>query len=401
MNHMVRISAWILVAALVLSGCGKKTEEVRAAATPEPVTVQTAMAEARTVEKSLMVTGSLHPDEETTVSSEVGGRVRSISADFGQQVRRGQVVAQLDTTELSLQLERARAALAQAMARLGLEPGAAEEPESTAGMRQAKAQLEDARARFARSRKLVETGDISRERFEEAERGMQAREAAYDAMRDEMRTQLASLRALRAEVSLAEKRVKDATIVAPFDGSVAVKHVSPGQFIKENVPVLTIVKTSPLRLRVEVPESAVSEVRVGTELKFTTEAAPGQEFAAVVRELNPSLDARSRTLTAEARLNGSDGRLKPGSFVQVRLITAKAAPVIALPSAAVYTVAGLNKFFTIENGKAVERRIPEVLGSNGWVEIPEGTVPAGAVVAVSNVPLLTNGAAVKATGGKS
>lgn len=386
---------------IVLAGCGKKTAEVKAAAAPEPLEVRTALAEARTVEKFLMVTGSLHPDEETTVSSEVAGRVKMIAVDFGQPVRRGQVVAQLDTTELSLQLERARSALAQAMARLGLEPGAAEEPESTAGMRQAKAQLEDARARFARSRKLVETGDISRERFEEAERAMQAREAAHDAMRDEMRTQLASLRALRAEVQLAEKRVKDATIVSPFDGAVGVKHVSPGQFIKENVPVLTIVKTSPLRLRVDVPESAVSEVRVGTELKFTTEAAPGQEFSAVVRELNPALDARSRTLKAEARLTGQDGRLKPGSFVQVRLITAKAAPVIALPSAAVYTVAGLNKFFTIENGKAVERRIPEVLGSNGWVEIPEGTVAAGAVVAVSNVPLLTDGAAVKTAGGRS
>lgn len=386
---------------LLLAGCGKKTEQVKAAPTPEALEVKTALAEARTVERALMVTGALHPDEETTVSSEVAGRVKTIGVDFGQPVRRGQVVAQLDTTELSLQLERARSALAQAMARLGLEPGAAETPESTAGMRQAKAQLEDARARFERSKKLVETGDISRERFEEAERGMQARQAAYDAMRDEMRTQLASLRALRAEVQLAEKRVKDATIVAPFDGAVAVKHVSPGQYIKENVPVLTIMKTSPLRLRVEVPESAVAEVSVGTELKFTTEAAPGQEFAAVVRELNPSLNARSRTLTAEARLTRGDTRLKPGSFVQVRLITAKAMPVIALPSAAVYTVAGLNKFFTIENGKAVERRIPEVLGANGWVEIPEGTVPAGAVVAVSNLPLLTDGAAVKTAGGRS
>ena len=133
-------------ALLLLGGCGKKTEEVKAAATPEAVEVRTALAEARTVEKSIMVTGSLHPDEETTVSSEVGGRVKSILVDFGQPVRRGQVVVQLDTTELSLQLERTKAALAQAMARLGLEPGAAEEPESTAGMRQAKAQLETTRA---------------------------------------------------------------------------------------------------------------------------------------------------------------------------------------------------------------------------------------------------------------
>jgi RND family efflux transporter MFP subunit len=173
-----------------------------------------------------------------------------------------------------------------------------------------------------------------------------------------------------------------------------VKHVSPGQYIKENVPIYTIVKASPLRLRVDIPESAVPQVKIGTTLAFATEAVPGSEFTAAVRELNPSLENRSRTLTVEARLTRHDARLKPGSFVQVRLITDKAAPVVAIPRAAVFTVAGLNKFFTVEDGKAVEHRIPEILAANGFVEMPVSTVSAGAVVAVSSLAQLSNGTPV-------
>jgi membrane fusion protein (multidrug efflux system) len=122
----------------------------------------------------------------------------------------------------------------------------------------------------------------------------------------------------------------------------------------------------------------------------------------VVRELNPALDARSRTLTVEARLVRDDARLRPGAFVQVRLMTERAMPVIAVPKAAVYTVAGLYKVFVVEHGKAVEIKLEQVLGTNGWVELPPGKVNAGAVVAVSNIANLVNGAPVRVvTDGKS
>lgn len=390
------------IAALAAAGCGNKETAVKAKA-PDAVEIQTAAAEARSVERSIMVTGSLQPDEMVTVTSEVAGRIKSVKYDFGQSVRRGQVVAELDTTELKLQMERVRATLAQALARVGLEADAPENvaPEMTPAMRQAKAQLDDTKSKYDRAVTLSKSGDIAQERLVEAEKALVARQAAYDMMRDDKLTQLAAIKGLRADVRLSEKRVKDATVVAPFDGQVSVKHVSPGQYIKENVPIVTLVKTSPLRLRVEVPESAVGVVRIGTELVFTTEAVPGVEFRARVTEVNPSLDSRSRTLTGEARLLSGDARLKPGAFVQVRLVTSSAFAVIAIPKTAVYTVAGLNKFFAIEGGKAVEHRIPEILGRNGVVEIPAGLIPAGTPVAVSNVAMLTNGAAVKVTGGRS
>lgn len=392
-----------LLAFALLAGCSRKQETVKAAKAPDPIAVRTSVAESRTVERTLAATGSLLPDETVVVTAEVPGRLLRINYDFGQPVKKGDVVAELDKQELGLQLERARGTLAQALARLGLDPkqeGA--EPETTPAMRQAWNQMEDARSKYENAAKLVKTGDISQERFVEMEKMYRAREAAFEATQDEKRTQLAQLRSLRADVKLAEKRLRDATVYAPFDGSISEKHATVGQYLKENVPIVTLVKTYPMRLRVEIPESAVAQVKAGGTLNFVTDAVPGATFQAVVRELNPSLDSRSRTLTAEARLTSSDPRLRPGVFVQVKLITEKAVAVVAVPKSAIFTVAGLNKIFTIEGDKAVEHRIEEILGSNGWVEVPEGKIKAGAAVAISNVALLSNGAQVRvvSTGGK-
>jgi RND family efflux transporter MFP subunit len=395
-TYQIMIIFVALAAALALAGCGSRQETTaNAASRPvEPIAVRTAVAQQRTVERSIMVTGSLLPDETTTVSCEVPGRVARLHFDFGQAVRKGQVMAELDRQELSLQLARARASLDQAMARVGMDKETMKEPDTTPLIRQAKAQMEDALSKYENAKKLIKTGDIAQERFNEIEKAYLARKAAYEAALDDLRTQLALIRSLRAEVALAEKRLSDATIIAPLDGIVQTRHVAEGQYVRDNAPIYTLVKAWPLRLRVEIPEPAVGLARVGSTLIFTTSAAPGAEFRATIRTLDPSLDPRARTLTAEARIDTRDERLKPGSFVQVRLVTDPAFPVVAIPREAIYTVAGLNKFFSIRNGKAVEHRIPEILGSNGQVEIPPGVIEPGAVVAVSNVPLLTDGAAV-------
>ena len=398
MRRVLIVPSILLV---LLAGCGKQKQDPSKLAkkTPDPIAVRVSTSEARTVERSVMATGSLLADETVTVSSEVSGRVSRVLVDFGQSVKQGAVIAQLDPVELNLQLERSRASLAQALARLGLDPKQEDAtPESTPTTRQAKAQMEDARTKFENAQRLVKSGDVSQERFVEVEKGYRARQAGYEATLDDVRTQLAMIRSLRADVKLAEKRVRDATVIAPFDGAVKEKSVSVGQYIKENVPIVTLVKTWPLRLRVEIPESGIPQIKIGSDLAFTTETVPGVEFHATVRELNPALDNRSRTLSAEARMTSADPRLKPGAFVQVKLITDGKFPVVAVPHDALYTVAGLNKLFTIENGKAVERRIDTILASNGWVEMPAGLIPAGAQVAVSNLAQLTNGAQVTVTG---
>jgi len=348
-----------MVLVTIAAGCSRKSEPGNHAAAQaatkaaEPMAVKVAAVESKLADRYLNVTGSLLPDESVNLEFEVPGRLASIRFDFGQAVKKGEVIAELDKQDYLLQVERAKASLAQALARIGLAPS---QPSTAAtetpAMRQARAQLDDARAKYETAKTLVASGDIARERFIEIEKQFEARRAAAEATRDDLRTQLANIDALRAELRLAEERLADTTLRAPFDGSISDKPASPGAYVKDNISIVTLVKTWPLRLRLDVPEVAVGGVRRGDTLRFTTEAFPGEEFTATVTQLNPSLDARSRSLTAEARLTKADPRLRPGMFVQVRVTISKQVLLTVVPKDAVYTVAGLTKMFAIRGGKA-------------------------------------------------
>jgi RND family efflux transporter MFP subunit len=393
---MNRTNALLAIPLIVaLAGCGAKREAVEAAPKPQPLAVKTLAAATRHVDRVISVTGSLNPDETVNVSFEVAGRVSAIHTDFGQVVHKGDMLAELDKQEYQLQVDRTRAALNQALARLGLTPGQENTPpDSTPAMRQAQAQADDARFKAENAAKLVKSGDISQERFTELEKAYHARQAAFEMTRDDMRVQWANMDSLRADLKLSQKHLSDTVVRAPFDGAITQKLVSPGQYIKENTTVLTLVKSNPLRLLADLPESAAGEIRTGSTLTFTTDAIPDKAFHAVVRELNPSLDAKSRSLTVEARLSESDERLRPGMFVQVQLVTSRNAQVVVIPTQAIYTVAGLTKVFVIRDGHAVECRVAPAQIHDGWMEVPADQIQAGEMVAVSNLPALVNGAEV-------
>jgi len=397
-------SAWrrlsVVAVILILASCSRqsdqKAQSAAAAAKPEPIAVRVGMVEVRRVDRSIDVVGSLAPDETAAVSSEVAGRLGQIRPDFGQAVRKGDVVAELDKREFHLQLERSSASLAQALARIGLGPDQEESAAvDTPAIRQARAQYEDARSKYESAKKLVQSGDVAKERFYELEKTMETRRAAIEAAEYDLKTQLANIQALRADKRLAEKRLADATIRAPFDGIVSERHVAPWQYIKENVPIVTLVKSWPLRVRVSIPEAGAAMVHVGDAISFTADAIPGPVFTAVIRELNPSLDPRNRSLIAEARLTRADERLRPQMFVQVKVTIERNAPIVTVPKQAVYTVAGLTKLFVVDGSRAREIRFTPGQTGEDWVEVPGETVKPGDAIALEQQHQLTDGAEVR------
>jgi RND family efflux transporter MFP subunit len=401
----MRLAALVILAlTLLIPGCGNRAQteaEAASKAKPEPVTVRVATAETRHLGSNVSVTGSLQPDEMISLSSEVAGRLAEVRYDFGQTVRQGDIVAELDKRELVIQCDRARAALTQSLAAIGLDPKQEDvTPDSTPTMRQAKAQMEDARFKFDMAAKLYKTGDIAEERYVEIEKGLHAREAGYEATRDMLRTQLATVQALRADVRFAEKRLGDATVRAPFDGQISARLVSPGQYMRENTPIVTLVKSWPLRLRADIPEFAATAVRTGGLLVFTTDAAPGAQFHARVTELNPTLDAHSRSLSVEARLTERDPQLRPGMFVQVQLALAGDSTAVVVPKDAIYQLAGLTKVFTVHDGRVSENKVTPGAEVAGWIEIPGGAIHPGDQVAVSKLPTLIDGLAVRTEAGR-
>jgi multidrug efflux pump subunit AcrA (membrane-fusion protein) len=227
----------ILPIVLALGGCGRKSSAagVEASSAAPPIQVKLAQAQAREVERSIAVTGSLAPDESVNLSFEVAGTLARVNVDFGQTARRGQVLAELDQREAMLQLERIRAALAQAIARAGLKAGdEGSSPESSPAVRQSLAQSKTPLEIWS-ARKLVASGDISRERYRSWKNPCTRGKRRIKRRGMNCACNLLPQRPA-CRVKLAEKKLGDTVMRAPFDGAVTAKLISPGQFVKRMSP---------------------------------------------------------------------------------------------------------------------------------------------------------------------
>jgi HlyD family secretion protein len=378
-----------------LAACSSSDPEnaarAQAASAPTPLAIDSTRVETRELQRSVEAVGTLDPNEEVTISNQVEGTVEQIFVDLGDAVHTGQVIAQLDTRELELNVHQQEAALQQELARVGLtDPAGSFDEATTSQVRQAEAAFADARIRLERTKKLAESGVIAQQQLDAQQAQYDGAEAALRSSRETVRNIRASITARKAAVSLAQKKLADAKITAPLAGFVKERPAAAGQFLKANSPVVTIVQNSPLKLHTEVPESAVAYVRVGRPVEFQVDAFPEHTFEGRIARLSPSVDQQSRTLKLEAIVNNPDGRLKPGFFARVTIQTDRRDKAVVVPAEALMTVSGIEKVFVIENGKIAERIVRSGVRLTNAVEIVDG-VREGELVAKSNLSSLQQG----------
>jgi RND family efflux transporter MFP subunit len=391
----------ILAGVLLASACsrGQQPEATAEAKTtgapsaPPPVDVATAAAITRNVERGVEVVGSLLADEEVVVSAQAPGELTQLNVDFGGYVTRGQVIAQIDQRDSKLKVEQAEATLKQTMARLGMKEGETFDPNRSADVRIAKAQLDWETVNLDRQTRLVENGDISRAVYDQAATTHNLALARYQAALDAVNQQLAVVEQQRAALNLAKKAVTDTVVRSPISGAVKEKHAARGSYLMVNSRIVTLVKIDPLRLRADIPEYAAALVRTGQTMTLTVEALPGRTFTGRVVRIGPSLSEQTRALSIEAEVRNPGNLLRPGMFAKSTLITVKEAPAVMVPRRAVQIIAGLNKVFVIENGRASERIVKTGSIDGDLIEIVEGVKP-GDNVATSNLDKLQEGSAV-------
>jgi HlyD family secretion protein len=369
----------------------ENAEPAQAASAPAPIAIQTTRVEARELQRSVEAVGTLDPNEEVAVSNQVEGTVEHLLVDLGDAVHAGQVIAQLDTRELELNVHQQEAALQQELARVGLtEPGGAFDEAATSQVRQAEAAFADAKIRLERTKKLAESGVIAQQQLDAQQAQYDGAEASVRSSRETVRNIRASITARRAALSLAQKKLADAKVVAPLAGFIKDRPAAAGQFLKANSPVVTIVQNNPLKLHSEVPESAVAYVRVGRPVEFHVDAFPEQAFEGRISRLAPSVDQQSRTLKLEAIVNNTNGRLKPGFFARVTIQTDRKDKALVVPTVSVMNVSGIEKAFVVENGKIAERIVRSGTRLPNGIEIIDG-LREGELVATSNLGDLQQG----------
>ena len=132
---------------------------------------------------------------------------------------------------------------------------------------------------------------------------------------------------------------------------------------------MTLVRLHPLRLRVEVPEREAQGIRTGQPVNVTVEGDEGQSYSGRVARLSPAFQEQSRTLIIEAEVDNQQGKLRPGSFAKAEIQTISTADVVMVPVSAIVTFAGIQKVFTVKDGKAVEKNVVVGRRADDWVVV--------------------------------
>lgn len=438
----ITLAATAILLSFFIYACGGSSAKnvnvnVNAASNlPTEVEVTTAPAVLQDVPTYFEATGSLASDAQTDVAPTIVGKIVEVNFDIGSYVQKGAVLVRLDDRDARIRLEQAQAQVEQAQsnvrqaqanveqaranvrqtqARLGITEGSNFNIETFSQVRSTKAQLELAEKELSRAERLLESGDIARTIYDQRKSQRDQLRAQLDEARStaavavsairtamtQVDTALAAVRtaqsaeeATRTQIASAQKAISDALIYAPISGYISERVADLGEFAATNSKIATIVRTSVLRMRIDVPEQNIGQVKVGQGISLQTSAYPDRNFAGTVVRISPSVNATSRTLTVEAEVDNTENLLKPGQFATVRIAQGAPKQSVMIPTAAVRTEGDTNRVFVVKDGRAEERIVKLGVLENDRIEVQQGVQP-DEKVAVSNVGQLYDGVTVR------
>ncbi len=345
--------ALLILAALALpkllppsgGGDGPGSEASRAAET-RPLRVSVERVAAGELVERLATTGAVRANERLEVVSEIAGKVERILFEEGSRVGAGQLLVEIDATEL--EAERQRAAF----------------------------RVELAERREARQRELLEEGVISQDGYDLA---------------------LNQLNVLRSELQVIEAQLVKTEIRAPFAGVIGLREVSPGSYLSPQTRIATLQDVDRVKLDFSVPEKYAARLVPGREVSFSVKGSE-REFSGTIYAIEPSVDADTRSLLLRARCPNPDRALVPGAFADVRLVVERIADAITVPAIAVVPELGGKKVFVIAGGRAEVRPVVTGIRTEDRVQVVSGLEP-GELVITTAVQQLRPGLEVEAENG--
>ena len=416
-----------LTAVIGIAGCGSKASSSNSNANAQPVTVDvtTTQAFVKQIPTYFEATGNLAGDEQTDVAPAVAGKIVEVNFDVGSFVQKGSVLVRLDDRDARIRLEQAQAqveqqkravnqaiaALRQAQIRLDVKDGETFDIATFSQVKSVTAQLVLAEKELARTQRLFDMGDVSKSALDQRRSQRDALLGQLDEARSNAAVAVKAINSAEASVASAksgvataqtqidqaQKSLGDTVVYAPISGYVSERVSDPGEYISPSAPntkIATIVRTSPLRLKIDVPEASIGKVAVGQGITLQTSAYPDRNFAGTVARILPNVNVSARTLTVEAEVANSDGLLKPGQFATVRITQSKPENAVMIPAAAIRTEGDINKIYIVKDGVAREKIIQTGLLENGLIQAKQG-VAEGEVIATSNVNTLFDGVLVR------
>lgn len=286
-------AAMMLLGAAVMTGCSKKTG----------FTYSEAEAAKQDIVNSVTATGTIEPVTSVDVGTQVSGVISKLYVDYNSVVKAGQVIAELDRTNLMSELSSAQASL-----------------------KSAQSELDYQKTNYERYKALYDKGLISANDFEQAR-------LSYVQAQQRTRQQ-------KESVKKAQTNLGYATITSPIDGVVLSKEVEEGQTVASSFSTPTLFKIArdltDMRVIADVDEADIGDVKEGQRVTFTVDAFPDDTFEGQVTQVRQEATTESNVVTYEVVISApnDDLKLKPGLTANVVILTMEAKDVLAVPSKA-------------------------------------------------------------------
>ena len=358
-----RVVSFALLAAVTATGFGCAEEQETVEELLPSVSVY--VLESRTLSEEIKASGDLEAQFHTEIAAEVEGRVTELTVDEGGSVEAGVVVIEIDPARRKLDLSAARARLAQA-----------------------RAELANEQRKTKRIRELRSQSVSSIQQLEEAETMLALARSAVSAE--------------EAAVGVAERRVRDSSVAAPFAGLVARRSVELGEFVQPGKSLFELVAMSPLEAIFSLTELDTERVRLGQRVEIRVGAFPGRTFDGRVAFIAPTIDPNTRTLRIKAEIDNIEGLLRPGLFARMSLGVAERPNVLMVPAEALIQRAGGTSVYRVTDAEGDEGRVERIsveVGSTegDFVEV-RGTLRPGDKIVRRGHGGLANGMAVVVRG---
>lgn len=287
------------------------------AAAPPRIEYTTAPATVADLTVQVSATGTLQPLTQVDISSELSGIVRSVAVNENRQVKKGDVLARLDTAKLEVQIERA-----------------------TASAKAAAAAVEDAKVTLRENENAVARASALTRRGMATDQSLEAATATRDRSKAALDSAEANLAIAQADLKAQQTDLAKSTIYAPIDGIVLTRSVDPGQTVASSLqaPVLFVIAADlrNMELQAAVDEADIGQVKPGQHARFTVDAFPDRPFDAEIRDISYASVTTDGVVTYNARLEVDNGELllRPGMTATVAVVTRQAKGVLTVPATA-------------------------------------------------------------------
>ncbi|NTU53163.1 MAG: efflux RND transporter periplasmic adaptor subunit [Chlorobiaceae bacterium] len=304
--------------------------------------------EAKKITKSELVeavyaTGYVEAENIASLSAELSGTVRSLSALEGERVRKGQTIIVFDNDQPRLAVEELRAAVAEVQA-----------------------ELKDNRLRLERNQMLFRSGAVSRQQLDEAERNC---------------TQsFESLRQRQAQLASREDDLGKLKVIAPFNGILTMLSVKDGDFVKPNTVIATVTDPSRYVVVVEVDELDVPRLRVGLPAVIAFDSMPEKRFDAAVLRIVPQTDRVTKTSRVYLRLEAPAEAIQGGMTATANIVYNTRQGALLVSKSAVFEEERRNYVWMIDKGKLKKRQVRTGDSDLTFIEILEGLAEGDVVV---------------------